>query len=60
MAEKDRQNGTKLELDMTNDIHNYIQGPFFGLKKWRKPLIYKVTEKGTVLQEGQRIFFSYK
>lgn len=25
-----------------------------------KPFIYKVTEKDTLLQEGQRIFFSYK
>ena len=46
MAEKDRQNGTKFELDMTNYIHNYIQGPFFGLKKWRKPLIYKDFRSG--------------
>ena len=31
---------------MTNYIHNYIQRPFFWLKKWRKPLIYKDFRSG--------------
>ena len=46
MIEKDRQYGTKFQLVKTNYIHNYIQGPFFGLKKWRKPLIYKDFRSG--------------
>ena len=29
----------RLELVVTNYIHNYIQSPFFGPQKWRKPLI---------------------
>ena len=41
MTEKDRQYGTKFQLVKINYIHNYIQGPVFWLKKWRKLLIYK-------------------
>ena len=29
------------QLVLTNYIHNCIQRPFLGPKKWRKPLIYK-------------------
>ncbi len=29
----------KKRLEMTNYIQNYIQTPFFGLQKWRKPLL---------------------
>ncbi|MBR3739690.1 MAG: hypothetical protein IKN04_04425 [Clostridia bacterium] len=32
----------------------------FRKKKHKKTLKTKVTEKGTLVQEGQRIFFSYK
>ena len=40
----------RLELVVTNYIHNYIQSPFLEAQKWRKPLI----SQGFSLGAGNR------